>query len=160
MARRYSVSFSAVAVTAAQDLFELINPADQSVLLEEIHITQGSDAGDAASEQLRFTISRASGSYTSGSGGSTATPRPHSFGDPASGVTAEINNTSRAAAGTGALVVLADQAENVHNGFHYVAPQGREHEFSPSQAIIIGLETAPADSLTMSGTATFVEVGG
>ena len=158
--RRYKVIFNNVAVTVAQDLFEIINAADQVLKLEEAHITQDTEAGDAASEQQRFTIKRAAGSYTSGSGGSTATPGKTSFGDPASGVTAEINNTTRAAAGTGTLDILEVHCENVHNGLHYIAPEGREHEFSPSQALIIGLEGAPLDSISMSGTLTFVEIGG
>lgn len=158
--RRYTASFAAVAVTAAVDHFEAINAADQAIVLEEIHITQETEAGDAASEQLRWSIKRASGSYTSGSGGSTATPAPQGFGDVASGVTVETNNTSRAAAGSGALTSLWAQAENVHNGLHYVAPQGREFEFSPSQACVVGLESTPADSITFSGTLTFCEIGG
>lgn len=158
--RRYTASFTAVAVSLAQDFFEILVPADMSVALEEIHITQSSDAGDAESEQLRFQISRASGSYTSGSGGSTATPAPHVFSDTSSSVTAEINNTTQASAGTGALTVIHEQCENIHNGFHYVAPQDREIIFSPSQAIVISLPAAPSDALTMSGTATFVEIGG
>lgn len=158
--RRYDVVFNAVAVTAAQDLFEIINAADQTLLLEEVVITQDTEAGDAASEQQRFTLKRAAGTYTSGSGGSTPTPQKRSFGDPASGVTAEANNTSRAAVGTGTLDTLNVECENVHNGLHYKADPGKEIEFSPSQAIIVGLEGAPADSITMSGRLTFVEVGG
>jgi hypothetical protein len=158
--RRYDVLFNAVAVTLAQDLFEVINANDQSLLLEEVVVTQDTEAGDAASEQQRFTIKRAAGTYTSGSGGATATPQKRSFGDPASGVTVEINNTTRAVAGTGTLDILNVECENVHNGLHYKADPGKEIEFSPSQAIVIGLEGAPADSITMSGRLTFVEVGG
>ncbi len=158
--RRYMGSFGAVAVTTAVDHFEIINAADQALVLESIDITQETEAGDAASEQLRWTIKRGTGTYTSGSGGSTATPVPQGFGDVASGVTCETNNTSRAAAGTGALAILWQQCENVHNGFHWVAPQGREPEFSPSHAIVVGLESTPADSITFSGTIVFCEVGG
>ena len=160
MARRYTTLFNAVAVTAAQDLFELNNAHDQAVKIKEIHVTQDTEAGDAQSEQQRFTLKRAAGSYTSGSGGSTHTPAKTSFGDPASGCTSEINNTSRAVAGTGTLDVLAVQCENVHNGFHYVATPGEEIEISPSQAFIVGLEGAPVDSITMSGYMVFEEVGG
>lgn len=160
MGRRYKSSFQNVSVSAAQDFFEILAPADMCLLLEEIHITQSSDAGDAESEQLRFQIKRASGSYTSGSGGSTPTPQKTSFGDAASTVTSEANNGTQAVAGTGALDILEEHCENIHNGFHYIAPQGREHEFSPSQAIIISLPAAPGDALTMSGVCTFVEVGG
>lgn len=159
MARRYTVPFNAVTVTVAQDLFEVINASTKTLKLEKVELTQDSDAGDAQSEQQRFTIKRAAGTYTSGSGGSTATPQKTSFGDAASVVTAEINNTTRAAAGTGTLDTLEVLCENVHNGLHYQAADQREHEFAPSQAIVIGLEAAPADALTMSGTLTFLEIG-
>ena len=158
--RRYTAQFGAVAVTASVDHFEIINPTDQTLILEEIHITQETEAGDAASEQLRWAIKRATGTYTSGSGGSTTTPAPQGFGDVASGVTAETNNTTKAVAGTGALTTLWQQAENVHNGLHYVAKQGAEFEFSPGHAIVVTLESTPADPITFSGTITVCEVGG
>jgi len=159
MGRRYIVPFNAVAVTVAQDLFEVLAPATKCLRLLRCEVTQESDAGDAQSEQLRFTLKRAAGTYTSGSGGSAPTVQKTSFGDAASGVTAEANNTTRAAAGTGTLDTLESLCENIHNGLHYIAPQGREHEFAPSQAIVVGLENAPVDSLTMSGVLEFEEIG-
>jgi hypothetical protein len=95
MGRIYSISFEEVAVTAAQDLFEILVPADAVMRLHSIVISQSSDAGNAQSEQLPFTIKRVTGAPTSGSGGSTPTPRPHSQGDAAAGITAEANNTTR-----------------------------------------------------------------
>ena len=76
MGRVYSVSFSAVGVTVAQDLFELLNPSNSKkpATIREINVTQHSDAGDSQAESLQITLKRAAGSYTSGSCGSTATP--------------------------------------------------------------------------------------
>ena len=43
MGRVYTASFSAVAITAAQDLFEIVAPADARVRLLEIDLGQRSD---------------------------------------------------------------------------------------------------------------------
>ena len=46
--RVYSVTFSAVAVTGAQDLFEITPADDKPVEIVGIELGQSSDAGDAA----------------------------------------------------------------------------------------------------------------
>lgn len=161
MGRMYVVQFSAVAVTAAQDLFELKATAAKGLILHECKITQDSDAGDAQSEQLRFTLKRAAGTYTSGSGGSApAFEKVHS-GDAAAAVTAEANNTTRAAAGTGTLTTLFPDGENIHNGWHHQpTPECRFDALAGTspEALIVGLESVPADSLTMNGYAIVEEV--
>lgn len=160
MGRVYSGRFSGVATDAVLDFFELLAPADMVVKIHEIRITQHTEAGDAESEQLLFEIKRASGSYTSGSGGTTPTPAPLNFGDAASTVTLEANNTSQAAAGTGALTTLLSAADNIHNGFHYLPTPETQIILSPSQALIVSLGAAPQDSITFDGYIVFEEIGG
>ncbi len=46
MGRVYTAAFSAVAISAAQDLFEIVAPPDARVRLLEIDIGQYSDFGD------------------------------------------------------------------------------------------------------------------
>ncbi len=46
----FSAAFSAVAISAAQDLFEIVAPSDSRIRLLEIDIGQYSDFGDAAEE--------------------------------------------------------------------------------------------------------------
>ena len=92
MGRMYSATFEEVSVTAAQDLFELNAPSDAVVVVHGVTVSQSSDAGDSASEQLNVLIHRGS---TSGSGGSTPTARPMEAGDAAFGGTVEANNTSQ-----------------------------------------------------------------
>ena len=77
MGRMYSATFELVAATAAQDLFEINAPADASVVVHGVWLSQSSDVGDAASEMLNILIHRGS---TSGSGGSTPTAAPLSLG--------------------------------------------------------------------------------
>lgn len=158
MGRLYSVSFEGVAVTAAQDLFELLAPSDAIMVVHAIEVSQSSDAGDAESEQLRFSLTRVTGSPTSGSGGSSATPRPLEGGDAAAGITAEVNNTTVISGGSS--VDLAHWSRNVMEGLSvFFTPETRP-VFSPSTYCVLSLDAAPGDSLTMQGTIIVEEIGG
>jgi hypothetical protein len=149
----YSASFEEVAVTAAQDLFEINAPADAVVVVHGLVISQSSDAGDSESEQLSVLIHMGS---TSGSGGSTPTPTPMELGDAAFGGTVEANNTSQSTEGT----FIHAEAFNVMAGLSiWWTPETRP-VISPSDRLIVELQTAPADSLTMSGTIYIEEIGG
>jgi len=153
MGRLYSASFDAVAVSAVQDLFEVSAPADAVVVVHSVWVGQTSDAGDAQAEMLRVTIERAA---TSGSLGTTPTARPLEVGDPAFGGVVEANNTTRA----GTLTLLQSLPFNVQAGLFYQPTPEERIVISPSGILVVGLPAAPADSLTMSGTIIFEEVGG
>jgi hypothetical protein len=146
----YSAVFEEVAVTAAQDLFEIVAPADSVVIIHGFEISQSSDTD---SEGLSLLVHRGS---TSGSGGSTPTPAPMNVGDAAFGGTVEANNTSQSTEGT----QLHAAAFNVLSGYAWIPTPETRPVLSPSGRIIIELQTAPADSLTMSGTVYFEEIGG
>lgn len=159
MGRKYAASFSAVAATVAQDLFEIAAPSDAALRLISCHISQKTEAGDAESEQLNFTVKRVTGSPTSGSGGSSPTARPLSPGDAAFGGTVEANNTTRISGGTS--VTIIDECANVlGDGWRYLPVEDERIEFAPSTYCIIGLENNPADSVTFHGTVIFEEIGG
>jgi len=146
----YSAVFEEVAVTAVQDLFEIVAPADSVVI---IHMFEVSQSSDTDSEQLNLLFHRGS---TSGSGGSTPTPRPLAVGDAAFGGTVEANNTSQSTEG----VHLHAASFNVLNGYMWMPTPEARIILSPSGRLIIELQTAPADSLTMSATVVFEEIGG
>lgn len=153
MGRMYSATFEEVAVSAAQDLFEINAPADAVVVVHALYLSQSSDAGDAESEQLPVLIHRGS---TSGSGGSTLTARPMEAGDAAFGGTVEANNTSQSTEGN----QIHAECFNVMAGLAIVWTPETRPVISPSGRLIIELQAAPADSLDMSGTIYFEEVGG
>jgi len=157
MGRFYSVSFSAVSVSAAVDVFEVLASAGKPFVLHEVVIAQSSDYGDAAAEGLQVLIKRATGSYTSGSGGSTATPAKHLTNDASAGPTAETNNTTQASAGTGALTTIRVEAWNVQAGYQYLPPPEQRILFLPAEACVVSI-TAPADAITLSGTLVFEEL--
>jgi hypothetical protein len=154
--RVYAVPFSAVAVSAAQDLFELTPADDKPVEIVGIVLGQTSDSGDAADEQLQISIIR--GNTTSGSGGSAPTPAPvKSSATAASGFTAEVNNTTVASSGT--AVTLFTDAWNVRAGYTQWFPEGAEPSASQTNTLLCVRMTAPADSITMSGTLFVRELG-
>lgn len=154
--RQYTVQFNGVAVTAQQDLFEIVAPADAVVELLEFHISQSTEVGDTAEEGLSILLK--SGSTTSGSGGSAPTPVPLSLGDAAFGGTTEVNNTTKATAGT--IVTHAAWNWNIRVPLDVIFTPETCKILSPSARMTIELATTPADSITMSGYAIFREIGG
>jgi hypothetical protein len=158
--RQYTAQFSAVAVTAAQDFFEITAPSGGVVFVHNWTVFQTTDVGDAAEEILRVETVRGVGSTTSGSGGSTATAQPVSDGDAAFGGTVEANNTTRLAAGTGSLETLEQYGWNVRAPLSWIYTPETRPCILPSARWTLSLPSAPADSLTVSGTVTFEVVGG
>lgn len=146
--REYTVVFSAVAVSVAQDLFELTPADDKPIEIYGICLGQTSDVGDAADENLAWSVIR--GNTTSGSGGTSPTPAPVSPGDAAASFTVEVNNTTQASSGT--PVTLHADVFNVRAGLPFWWPEGKGPKASQANTILRVAVTAPADALTMYGT--------
>jgi hypothetical protein len=160
MGRLYTAQVSAVAVTAAQDIFEIASPTDAVTVIHEWNVFQTSDVGDAAEEILRLECVRGVGTVTSGSGGTTVTPQPVEDGDVAYGGTVEANNTTRMAVGTGSLDTLPQMGWNVRTEYLKVYTPETRPTISPGNRWTLSLPSAPGDSLTLSATVTFEEIGG
>lgn len=154
MGQMYSVVFNAVAVTAAQDVFELNVASTKSVRIHRMVIGQYSDFGDAQAEILGIQAIR--GYTTSGSGGSAPTPQKMATGLGAAASTAEANNTT--VANTGTASVLESDAWNVQVGYRYQPAPEERMELAPSERLVWRI-TAPADSITLNGTLVFEEIG-
>lgn len=155
-ARIYTVSFENVAVTASQDFFELDAAAEKPIEVLGWDISQFSDLGDAAEEILRLKWIR--GHTTSGSGGSSVTPRPVNATDAAAGATCEANNTTIASAGT--AIDLWAGTLNIRQGSAPIwLPDGCEFTTTGTSLLCLRLMAAPADSLSMSGTVWIREQG-
>lgn len=155
MARFYTVEFENVSVSAAQDFFELAAATYRPILLVGLSLTQISDVGDAAEEMLRVRIIR--GHASSGSGGATPTPSPVDPYDVAAGFTAETNNTTIASGGT--AVNLWSEAFNIRTGLDRWFPPGTELRTDQNaNRLVVRLMAAPADPVTMSGTAVVEEL--
>jgi hypothetical protein len=157
MSRLYAISFTNVAVSAAQDLFEIIGATGKPFILHEVTVSQDSDFGDAAAEGLSLIIKRATAGYTTGSGGTTPTPGKLATNDGAAGSTAKVNNTTVAVVGSGTLTTLRADGFNVQGGYQYLPTPETRMTFLGGEAAIVTI-TAPADALTMSGTAIIEEL--
>lgn len=160
MGRLYTANFKAIAVTAAQDFFEIAAPSDAAVIIHGFILAQDTETGDSAEEMLRITTNRGVGSVTSGSGGASVTPQPQADGDAAFGGTVERNNTTVMATGTGSLEELEAWAWNIRIPFERIYTPEMRPIISPSNRFTIECESTPADSITMEGTIWFEELGG
>ena len=153
--RVYTVTFENVAVTVAQDLFEITPADDKPVEIIGLSVSQSTELGDAAEEQLRIQIIR--GHTTSGSGGTAPTPVPVNPNDTAAGFTAEVNNTTIASVGT--TTIPYSKTFNVRVGLDEWFPQETEPKAGQGNTtIVVRLLAAPADSITMGGTLWVREV--
>jgi hypothetical protein len=149
MSRTYSVNFENVAVTAAQDFFELTPSDDHPIKVLGLFLSQSTDVGDSEEEMLRIQIIR--GHSTSGSGGSAQTPVPLDPSDTAAGFAAEVNNTTIASAGTG--LILHSDTFNIRSGLQiFWTPETCPIANQGNTTIVVRLLAAPADSVTMGGT--------
>lgn len=163
MSRLYSIPFlttatdAGTAIAGARDLFEILAASGKPFYLHEIVIGQTSDYGDAAAEAVAIAIKRATSGYTSGTGGTTQTPRPHYTNDAAAGATAEIANTTQALAGGGSLNTLRIETFNVQAGYQYLPTPEQRVLFLPGEACVVSI-TTPADAITVNGTAVIEEL--
>lgn len=159
MGRMYAITFQSVATaTSAKDLYEVVVPSDAVMVLHRVIITQETEEGDSAAEMLASSIRRVTGSPTSGSGGSSATPVALEQGTAAAGITAEINNTTQLSGGTSTL--LHSESWNVMSGFDFHPDPEARPVFSPSTYLVVELDEGPADAITLSGTVIVEEIGG
>lgn len=155
MARKYAAQFNGVAVTAQQDIFEINVASTKCVIVHSVHLSQSTEVGDTQEEGLSILFK--AGTTTSGSGGTTPTAVPRALGDAAYAGTVEANNTTKATAGT--IVTHDARNWNVRVPFDVFWPPDQRIELAPSARMTVELGTTPADSITMSGTIVFEEIG-
>lgn len=156
--RIYSVTFDRVAVSAAQDLFEISPAANKACRLYGLKLGQSSDYGDTQDEGLTIRIKRVPTTATSGSGGSAPTPRTVAATSQAAGFTAETNNTTPATS-SGTIELLDLDVFVVRAGTLWLPPERMGFEFVNGTLAIVDLPVGPADALTMSGTLYVIEQG-
>ena len=152
----YTATFSAVAVTAAQDVFEIVSPSNSRIAIRKVIVGQYTDFGDAAAEILSILIIR--GFTTTGSGGSAVVGKnvQGHTGAPTTTAVIAANNTTVALNGTG-VTLIADTI-NIAAGWIYDPPPEERLIVDPSVRLVVRI-TAPADSITMNGTLIYEELG-
>lgn len=153
----YAAIFSGVAVTAQQDFFETTGPSDGIIIIHSIELAQTTELGDAAEEQLSILLKR--GATTSGTGGTqTISEAALETGSPVYGGVTDINNTTKASAGT--IVTLGAYVWNVRSPFLWMPPPEHRFILAPSTRFTVELATTPVDSITMNGTMIIEAIGG
>lgn len=151
--REYDAAFAAVAVTTAIDIFEVNGHADRITWVTGIEFAQHTDFGDAASEILSLAWIQAHS--TSGSGGAAVTPTPNNT-DAAFGGTVERTNTTVATGGS--PITRRASAWNIQVPYVMLWDPAKWIMIPQSGRLVITM-SAPADSITMSGTIYLAEVG-
>lgn len=151
MGRIYQVPIPFVAATTQIDFFELTAAAEKKCLIHEIFISNSTEVADAQEEQLTVKLKRASGSVTSGSGGTAPTPVPINPDDAASGLTAEVNNTTKLVVGTGAITDERLYSWNVRMPLHLIFTPETRPMIKGGEKKVLELTTTPADAITMGG---------
>jgi hypothetical protein len=160
LGRLYAVTFTAVSVSAAQDLIYIKPAADKPILLEHVKIGVvggTADAADAQEELLDIRIVRLPATVTVGSGGGAFTPLPIQVSDAEAGFTARINDTTIATT-SGSLQVLDADQMNSRVGYTYLPAPEHRVVVANAQAIVCRLTGAPADALSVNGTALVREL--
>ncbi len=150
MSRMFTVQFSEVAVSAQQDLFQvesLITP----VVIHAVFLSQTSDVGDAAAENLSIRIARVTDDVTD----DLATVKLDN-GSVTQTADVAVNETSELTTG---LEVIHSEAWNIALPFIWMPPPEMRIVGEIGNTIVVNLNTTPADSITMSGTIYFEEMG-
>lgn len=151
----YTVQFTATAVTAQQDFFEITAHSTKQCVLLGFGLSQSTEIGDAMEEGLSVIVK--TGSTTSGSGGSSFTPLPADFSAGAAGFVAEVNNTTKATSGT--IISHYPYNWNIRVPMDIIYPEQFQLIFGAGRRLTIELATTPADSITISGYCVIQEIG-
>lgn len=161
MGRIYTVPYTGTLTAAGgnSDLLSIQPAANKLVKLRGWSLGQSSEVGDAGEESLRITVRRLAASVTIGSGGVAVTPVPTNWADAAAGFTARCNDTTVATT-TGADTIIEEYGWNERSTpYEHWYPDER---FCPDavngQALIVRMESTPADDLTAELTFWIEEV--
>jgi hypothetical protein len=153
MARIYTTQFNGIAVTAQQDLFELVAGSGTDMLIHEVGFSNLTEVGDAQEENLLILLKQ--GSTTTGSGGTAPAKVPRDIDDSASAATVAANNTTKATGGT--IVTHYAWNWNIRAPFQMIwTPETRPY-LKVSRRMTFELATTPADSITMAGYVVWQE---
>lgn len=154
MPRLYTCSFEAVAITAVQDLFNLVAPTNQTVHIHELNLFQTTDLGDAAEEVLRLRIR--SGQTSDGTGGAAGTEVPLDVDDPAAGTVVRTNDATTQASG-GTIVTNWVDGWNIRVPYCKIWTPETRPIIKGGRRATVEIVAAPADSITASGCITWSE---
>ena len=148
--RMYTAQFSEVAVTAQQDLFQ-IEANSVPAIIHAIFLSQSSDVGDAAAEALSILIRRVTDAVTN-----DITEVKLDQGSASANADLAVNSFTELVTGS---EIIHSEAWNIALPFIWMPPPEMRIIVPVGDAVVVNLNTTPADSITMSGSMYFEEVG-
>lgn len=107
MPRTYYVGFEEVAVSAAQDLVQILGASGKMLQILGFNVGM-TDTTPPVNQQLAIRCRFMPATVTGGSGGTSVTPAPYDHGDAAASFTASVNNTTKATTSGTAQIVWED----------------------------------------------------
>ena len=149
MGRMYSVQFSEVSVSAQQDLFQieaLVVPA----IIHAIYVSQSSDVGDASAAMVSLRINRVTDAVTD-----DLAVVQLDKGDATQNADVAINETVELVTG---IEVIHSEVWNIALPFIWLPTPEMRIVVEVGNVVVVNMNTT--DTLTMSGTLYFEEVGG
>lgn len=156
MARRYTVTFKNVTISAAQDLIALKGSTGKVCKVRRVWLGMN-DTSLQTAQGLRLNVKYGSATVTLGSGGSTPTPRPLDPGDAAASFTAHANDTTPATT-SGSFVDLAP--DGGHNYGRYEFGWGNDGPtFGLNEGVIFELLSTVSGTCNFSGGVEVEESG-
>lgn len=158
MARIYEVTFESILVAAPQDLVAMLGAATRTVRVKRARVG-ASDTAIPSAQMLAIRCRLASATFSLGSGGSAATPRPVDLGDVAATFTAHINDTTKGTT-SGAFTIVEENGCHIYQGYDYSWPQGREPIIGPTEGFVFELLSTVSGTVHLSGGLTLEETGG
>jgi len=150
MGRVYTVTFANLSLTGdGDDLLEVIAASGKPLqVLAALFSLYESETN----EQLTGEIRLATGSYTSGSGGSAVTPTKASSTLPAASFSAEKGNSTSASAGTGALTAMHTEGFPSQGGWAWLPTPEQRPVLQGGEAIVFHLVKGTASASGWNGT--------
>ncbi len=148
MGRMYTVEFSEVSVSAQQDLFQieaLVVPA----IIHAVYISQSSDTGDASAAMVSIQLRRATDVVTD-----DLATRQLDLGDATQNADVAINETTELITGQ---EIIHSEVWNIALPFIWLPTPEMRISVQIGNVFCVNMNTT--DTLTMSGTIYFEEVG-
>jgi hypothetical protein len=145
MPRRYVVTFEDVSVSAAQDLVQVKNAANNKVTVRVLRAWVGAtDTALVTAQSIKTRCRILPATVTDGSAGSTPTAQKLDPGDAAATFSALANNTSKATT-SGTALIVGERGDHIYSG--------AEHNFQSAPPIVAQGESFVFELLsTVSGT--------
>ena len=161
MPRRYVVTFEGVAISAAQDLFEIKGAAGKTAKILRCWLGM-TDTTLQTAQALQLRCRFLPATVTDGSGGTTPTFQKLDPGDAAASITALANNTTKATTSGTAVVVHEAGVHNYagHEWNPFRDTRGSEQVIGPSEAFVYELLSTVSGTCHFSGGVEIEESGG